>query len=116
VVPFGMNNGPTNFMCLMNNVLHPHLEKFMIVFINDLLIYSKNDEEHVEHLVAILILLRENHMYAKVNKCMFSQTEVHYLGHVSNEGISVDLENIRVIIEWPIPTNVNEVRSFMGLT
>jgi len=77
----------------MKSVLRPYLDKFVIVFINDILIYSKNEEEHVEPLAAVLRLLREHQLYAKLSKCSFFQTEVHYLGHVvSKEGIAVDLE------------------------
>jgi hypothetical protein len=115
VVPFGLTNAPATFMCLMNSVLHPYLDKFVIVFIDDILVYSKNEEEHVEHLAAVLRLLREHQLYAKLNKCSFFQTEVHYLGHVvSKEGIAVDPEKIRAIMEWVAPKNVDEVRSFMG--
>eukprot|EP00253_Pinus_taeda_P027838 PITA_27838 len=82
---------------------------------NDILIYSKNEEEHAEHLEVMLRFLREHQLYAKLNKCSFSQTEVHYLGVVSKEGITFDQEKIRAIMEWVAPKNVNEVRSFMGL-
>jgi len=103
-------------MCLMNSVLCLYLNKSVIVFIDDTLVYSKNEEEHVEHLAAMLSLSREHKLYAKLNKCSFFQTEVHYLGHVvSKEGISVDPEKIRAITGWVAPKNVDEVRSFMGL-
>ena len=103
-------------MCLMNSVLCLYLNKSVIVFIDDTLVYSKNEEEHVEHLAAMLRLLREHKLYAKLNKCSFFQTEVHYLGHVvSKEGISVDPEKIRAIMGWVAPKNVDEVRYFMGL-
>jgi len=71
VVPFGLSNALANFMCLMNNVLRPCLDKFLIVFVDDILIYSKNDEEHAKHLTIVLRLLRENHLYAKLSKCSF---------------------------------------------
>lgn len=103
-------------MCLMNSVLHLYLDNFVIVFIDGILLYFKNEEEHVEHLAATLRLLRNHRLYAKLNKCSFFQSEIHYLGHVvSKEGIIVDLEKIRVIMEWIAPKRVDEVRYFMGL-
>ena len=88
----------------------------MIVFIDDILAYSKNEEEHAEHLVVVLGLLREHQLYAKLSKCNFFQTEIHYLGHVvSKEGIEMDPKKIRVIMEWAAPRNVDEIRSFIGL-
>ena len=103
-------------MCLLNNVLCPYLEKFVIVFIDDILIYSKNEEEHAEHLVVVLRLLREHQLYAKLCKFIFFQTKVHYLEHfVSKEGTIVYLDKIMDIMEWKAPRNVDDVRSFMGL-
>ncbi len=97
-------------MCLMNSVLHPYLDKFVILFIDDILVYSKNEKEHVKHLAAMLRLLREHQLYAKLNKCSFFQTEVHYLGHVvSKEGITIDPGNIRAIMEWAAPKNVDGI-------
>jgi len=116
VIPFGLTNARTNLICLMNSVLHPYIDNFVIVFIDDILIYFKNKEEHVEHIAAVLALLRENKLYAKISKCNLFQTKFHYLGHVvSKEGITMDPNNIRAIMEWETPRNVNEVRSFMGL-
>ena len=104
-------------MCSMNSVLHPYLDSFVTVLIDDIMVYSKYDEEHVEHLATVLRSLREHHLYAKLSKCSFFQNEVHYMGHViSKEGIAVDPEKIRAIMEWVAPRNVDEVRSFMGLT
>ena len=104
------------FICLMNSVLHLYLDKFFTVFICVILVYSKNEEEHAEHLAAGLRLLREHQLYAKLSKCSFFQSEVHYLGHVvSKEGIAVDPKKIRAIMEWLAPKNVDEVRSFMCL-
>eukprot|EP00253_Pinus_taeda_P009444 PITA_09444 len=91
-------------------------DEFVIVFIDDILVYSKNEEEHVEHLAAVLRLLRKHQLYAKLSKCSLFQTNLHYLGHfVSEEGIAVDTEKIRSIMEWVALKNVDEVRSFMGL-
>ena len=91
VVPFGLTNALTKFMCLMNRVLRKYLEKFVILFIDDILIYDKTKEEHEEHLELVLQTLREHQLYAKNSKCEFYQSKVHYLGHViSEEGIVVD--------------------------
>jgi hypothetical protein len=85
VVPFGLTNAPATFMCLMNNVLNKFLDKFVLVFIDDILIYSKNRKEHEEHLRLVLQVLREHQLYAKFNKCEFFQKKIHYLGHVLSE-------------------------------
>jgi hypothetical protein len=117
VVPFGLNNAPTTFMCLMNNVLNMFLEKIVLVFIHDILIYSKDREEHEEHLKLVLQVLREHQLYAKFRKCEFFQKQVHYLGHViSEEGVAVDPDKINAIMDWPAPKDVSDIRSFMGLT
>eukprot|EP00253_Pinus_taeda_P027318 PITA_27318 len=103
-------------LCIDCSVLYPYLDKFVIVFIDNILVYYKNEEEHVKHLTALLRLLREHQLYAKLRKCSFFQTKVHYLGHVvSKDGIAVDPEKIRAIMEWVSPKNVDEVRSFMAL-
>jgi len=116
VMPFGPTNAPAAFMDLMNRVFRPYLDKFVVVFIDDILIYSKDREEYAEHLRTILQTLRENQLYAKLKKYEFWLTEVIFLGHVvSKEGIKVDLQKIKAITEWPRPTNVTEVRSFLGL-
>jgi hypothetical protein len=116
VVPFGLTNAPANFMCLMNNVLNKFLDKLVLVFIDDILIYSKNREDHEEHLRLVLQVLREHQIYAKFSKCDFFQKQVHYLGHViSNEGIALDPNNIRSIMEWPTPKDLSDIKSFMGL-
>jgi hypothetical protein len=95
VVPFGLTNAPATFMCLMNNVLSKFLDKFVLVFIDNILIYSKNREEHEEHLRLVLQALREYQLYAKFSKCDFFHKQIHYLGHViSEEGVAVDLDKI----------------------
>jgi hypothetical protein len=116
VVPFGLSNAPAVFMCLMNGVFREYLDKFVIVFLDDILIYSKSEEEHEHHLRMVLQVLREHHLYAKSSKCSFYQKQIHYLGHIiSKDGIAVDPENIEAIREWSVLKNVIEVRSFMGL-
>jgi hypothetical protein len=116
VLPFGLTNAPGVFMSLMNGVFREYLDKFVQVFIDDILIYSRTMEEHDEHLRLVLQCLREHKLYGKLSKCSFYQSRIHYLGHViSGEGIAVDPAKVEAIMEWPAPTNVTEVRSFMGL-
>jgi hypothetical protein len=116
VLPFGLTNAPGVFMSLMNGVFREYLDKFIQVFIDDILIYSRTTEEHDEHLHLVLQCLREHKLYGKLSKCSFYQSRIHYLGHViSDEGIAVDPAKVEAIMEWPAPTNVTEVRSFMGL-
>jgi hypothetical protein len=116
VVPFGLLNAPVVFMCLMNGVFRDYLDKFVIVFLDDILVYSKSEEEHEQHLRMVLQVLREHQLYAKLRKCSFYQRQIHYLGHIiSEEGIAVDPEKVEAIREWSVPRNVAKVRSFMGL-
>ena len=117
VMQFGLNNAPAAFMDLMNSVFSPYLDKFVIVFIDDILVYSGSPEEHAEHLRTVLQILRERQLYAKFSKYHFWLDKVAFLGHViSAEGISVDPQKIEAIVNWKPPTNVSEVRSFLGLT
>jgi hypothetical protein len=116
VMSFGLSNVPAVFMCLMNGVFRNYLDKFVIVFLDNILVYSKTEEEHEQHLRMVLQMLREHQLYATLSKCSFYQKQIHYLRHIiSEEGITVDLENVQAIQEWPAPRNVTEVRSFMGL-
>ena len=116
VMPFGLTNAPAAFMDLMNRVFKEYLDKFVIVFIDDILIYSKSVEEHEQHLRMVLEMLRGNKLYAKFTKCEFWLKKVHFLGHiVSKEGISVDPAKIEAVSAWPVPKNVTEIRSFLGL-
>jgi hypothetical protein len=117
VLPFGLTNAPRVFMSLMNRVFREYLDKLVQVFIDDILIYSRTMEEHDEHLRLVLQCLREHKLYGKLSKCSFYQSRIQYLGHViSDEGIAVDLAKVEAIMEWPVPMNVTEVRSFMGLS
>jgi hypothetical protein len=115
-VPFGLLNTLVVFMCLMNGVFREYMDKFFIVFLDEILIYSKSEEEHEPHLRMVLQVLREHQLYAKLRKFSFYQKQIHYLGHIiSKDGIAVDPKNIKSIREWSAPKNVTEVRSFMGL-
>jgi len=115
VLPFRLTNAPATFMCLMNSVFRKFLDKFVLIFIDDILIYSPTKEEHEEHLRSVLQTLREHQLYAKFSKCDFFKEEIQYLGHViTKEGIAVDPKKIRTIMEWPVPKNVADIRSFMG--
>ncbi|KAJ9565069.1 hypothetical protein OSB04_001035 [Centaurea solstitialis] len=116
VMPFGLINAPAAFMDLMNRVCKPYLDKFVIVFIDDILIYSKNESEHRKHLHAILSLLRQEKLYAKFSKCEFWLKEVQFLGHVvSEQGIQVDPVKVSAVMNWQAPRSVFEIRSFLGL-
>ncbi|GJX77223.1 putative nucleotidyltransferase, ribonuclease H [Tanacetum coccineum] len=116
VMPFGLTNAPAVFMDLMNRVCKLYLDKFVIVFIDDILIYSKTKEDHEVHLGLVLELLRKEKLYAKFSKCEFWLQEVHFLGHVVNQnGIHVDPSKIEAVKNWKTPTTPSEIRSFLGL-
>ena len=113
---FGLTNAPAYFMSMMNKVFMEFLDKFVVVFIVDILIYSKNEEEHKEHLWLVLEKLREHQLYAKFSKCEFWLKEVGFIGHViSGEGIAVDPTKVEAVTQWVAPTSVGEIRSFLGL-
>ena len=117
VMPFGLTNAPTTFMDLMNKVFHPYLDQFVVVFIDDIMVYSKDAQGHEQHLKIMLQILREKQLFAKLSKCVFWLKEVSFLGHiVSAKGIRVDLGKIEAIVSWKPPRNVTKVRSFLGLT
>jgi hypothetical protein len=113
---FGLTNAPAYFMYLMNKIFMEYLDKFVVVFIDDILIYSKNEEEHEEHLRLVLQKLREHELYAKFSKCEFWLKEVSFLGHViTNGGIAVDPSNVNDVLKWEAPRTVSEIRCFLGL-
>jgi len=116
VMPFGVTNAPALFMDYMNRIFRPFLDKFVLVFINDILIYFRMHEEHVEHLRIVLGILREKQLFAKLSKCDFWMREVQFLGHViSAQGITVDLAKVEAMIQWECPKSVTKIRSFVGL-
>ena len=116
VLSFGLTTAPAYFMYLMNSVFMPELNKFVVVFIDDTLIYSENEADHAEHLRVVLSRLREHKLYAKFSKCEFWLSKVPFLGHIlSKNGISVDPTKVQEVMDWKAPTSVHEVRSFLGL-
>ena len=115
-MPFGLTNAPAVFMDLMNRVFREFLDKFVIVFIDDILIFYKSKEEHETHLRTVLEILWNKQLYAKYSKCEFWLDRVAFLGHVvSAEGITIDSVKVEAITKWPRPTSATEVRSFLGL-
>ena len=116
MMPFGLTNTLTTFMDLMNRVFHPYLEQFVVVFVDDILIYSQSKEEHEDHLWIVLQALRDHQLYAKFSKCEFWLTDVKFLGHVvSASGVSINPEKVVAIMSWERPKSVFEIRYFLGL-
>jgi hypothetical protein len=116
VMSFGLTNAPAHFMYLMNSIFMLELDKFVVVFIDDILAYLKSMEKHNEHLWIVLQRLQEHQLYAKFSKCEFWIKEVTFLGHlISPEGIVIDLDKVREVLDWKPPTLVSKVWSFLGL-
>ena len=116
-MPFGLTNAPSTFQGLMNSIFKPFLRKFVLIFFDDIPIYNKSWEDHVQHVDRVLKLLEVEQLYAKPSKCFFGVHEVEYLGHiVSHEGVKEDPNKIKAIKEWRIPTTLRHLRGFLGLT
>jgi len=115
-MPFGLCNAPATFQMLMNDIFRPFLDDFVVIYLDDILIYSKSLKEDKEYMCKVLTLLREHKLFAKGSKCAFTQTEVEFLGHIiSQEGITTDPTKIEAIKNWPQLRTVHDVRSFLGL-
>jgi hypothetical protein len=116
VMPFGLTNAPAYFMNLMNKVFMEELDKFVVIFIDDILVYSRSAEEHGQHLRIVLGKLRDHQLYAKFSKCEFWLQKVSFLGHIlTAEGVAIDPEKVTAVVNWKRPTSVTEIRSFQGL-
>ena len=116
VMPFGLTNAPTAFMDLMNRVFRPFLEQFVIVFIDDVLVYSRSEEEHEQHLRVVLQTLREHMLFAKFSKCEFWLERVQFLGHVITDvGIQVDPAKVEAVVNWQRSRNAVKIHSFLRL-
>ena len=111
---FGLTNAPAAFMDLMHRVFQPYLDKFVVVFVDDILIYSKSKEEHEGHLRIVILALRDHQLYSKFSKCEFWLLEVRFLGHVVlASGVSMDLENVEAVMSWERPKSVFEIHNFL---
>ena len=116
VMPFGLTNAPATFCTLMNKLFHPFLDRFVVVYLDDIVVYSHTLEEHIHHLKQVFQVLRENELYIKLEKCSFGQREVEFLGHRIRDGkLMMDGAKVKAVQEWEPPTKVPELRSFLGL-
>jgi hypothetical protein len=115
VMSFGLCNAPTNFMRVMNDVFRPFLDDFVIVYLDDILVFKGTWDEHVKHVKQVLDTLQREKLYVKMSKCEFCKTALVYLGHIVGGGqLKIDPSKIEVIVKWPEPKSVTEIRSFLG--
>ncbi len=116
VMPFGLTNAPATFQFVMISVLSPYLDRFVLVYLDDILVYSKSLSEHLVHLREVLVALREAKLYCKLSKCLFCAPEVEYLGHLlTPDGVKMDPNKVHALVTWPTPTSVTQLKSFLGL-
>ena len=117
VMPFGLTNAPLTFQGIMNDIFKPYLRKFVLIFFDDILIFSKSWVEHLKHLEMVFETLLQNQLYAKKSKCSFSKAQLEYLGHlISEQGVETDLAKIECMKQWPLPNSLKSLRGFLGLT
>jgi Reverse transcriptase (RNA-dependent DNA polymerase)/RNase H-like domain found in reverse transcriptase len=117
VMPFGLTNTPATFQCLMNSIFKPYLRKLILVFFDDILVYSKDLSSHLEHLHLTLQLLHTHSLHAKLSKCVFATDTIEYLGHIIfKDGVATDPAKITAMLHWPTPVSIKQLRGFLGLT
>jgi hypothetical protein len=117
VMPFGLTNAPAPFQSLMNTIFHSLLRKYVLVFVDDILIYSPTLEDHVQHLQQVFAILQHHQLLLKKSKCSFGQTQLEYLGHIiSSQGVATDPKKIEAVAQWPTPTTTKQLRGFLGLS